>query len=174
MAKTLEQMFNDTMETSAKVGARVNAHSDRKAAEIQETTAKVGARVNARVDRRAAEIQETTAKVGKRVMDRSDENHSETRRVIRDENERTRRALRDYMEWPEILIGLICGIIAGIGMWVAEKSVILKPVAWDKAGNVIKYGPDTFLVVVLAIVLGAFVFFCISWLVHAIRNSNRR
>ena len=173
MSKSLEQMFNDTMATSAKVGARVNSHVDRRTAEIQETTAKVGVRVNSHTDRKAAEIQETTAKVGRRIVDRSDANNSETRRIVREEAVRTRNELRDYLEWPEIIIGLLFGIIAGIAMWFAEKSVIIKPVQWDSAGNVLKYGPDTFLVIVLSVLLGAFVFFCVSWIVHAIRTRYR-
>jgi len=184
MSKTLEQLFNETKATTATVGNRINSHVDRRTTEVQETTAKVGKRINAHTDRKTAEVQETVAKVGTRVNAHSDsnhaatraysyENHTATRQVVRDEAERTRRSLKDYMEWPEIIFGLLCGILAGIGMWLMERNVILKPLAWDKAGNVTKYGPDTFMVIVLAVVLGIFVFFCISWLVHAIRHRNR-
>jgi hypothetical protein len=182
--KTLEQMFSETKAASVAVGNHIESRVDRKTAEIQETAVKVGRHIEARVDRRTAEIQDTTAKVGRHIEARSDRNHGETRNVIRDEADGTRRvirdesdrlskSLRDNMEWPEILIGLLFGIIAGIGMWFAEKGVIIKPVQWDAAGNVLKYGPDTFLVIVLSVVLGVFVFFFVSWIVHAIRSHTR-
>jgi hypothetical protein len=43
-------------------------------------------------------------------------------------------------------------------------------VRWDAAGNVLKYDVDTFMVIVLSVLLGAFVFFVTTWIVHAIRR----
>lgn len=147
--------------TSAKVGKRVNEHTDRAANSVKETVAKSAKRVN---DHTTAQADATRK--------HSDDNHAATQRVIRDEAEATRRALGNYMALPEIIIGAILGIIAGLAMWFAEKGVIMKPISYDAVGNVTAYGTDTFMVVLLAIVLGIFVFFCASSLIHWIRNRH--
>lgn len=187
MAKklTLEQMFEQTrtvtQETVARTGARTNEHTTGEAQRTRETVARTGARMIVHTTDEAQKTRETVARTGARmiehttgeatrVMGHVDANHEDTRRVIREEHNRTRNALRDVMEWPEILMGLILGIIAGIGMWFAEKDVILKPVRWDAAGNVLKYDVDTFMVIVLSVLLGTFVFFIVTWIVHAIRK----
>jgi hypothetical protein len=173
MSKSLEAMFAATCETAAKVGVHNERHMDRKATEIQETAAKVGVHVEKHMDRNheatRSVIRDEAENTRGVIRDEADG----TRRVIRDESNRLSESLRDRMEWPEIFIGLLFGIIAGIGMWFAEKGVIIKPIQWDAAGNVLKYGPDTFLVVVLSIVLGVFVFFLVSWIVHSIRARLR-
>jgi hypothetical protein len=170
-----------TRETVARTGARMNDHTTGEAQRTRETVARTGARMIVHTTDEAQKTRETVARTGARmiehttgeatrVMGHVDANHDDTRRVIREEHDRTRNALRDVMEWPEILMGLILGIIAGIGMWFAEKDVILKPVRWDAAGNVLKYDVDTFMVIVLAVLLGTFVFFVVTWIVHAIRK----
>lgn len=179
--KTLEQLFAETNQVSAEVGKRANAHTDRKTAEVQTTVALVGKRVNAHTDKKATEVQDTIAKTGKRVTDHvtTEHNttrqhvtaeHEETRDIIREEAERTRRIVGDYADFPEIVIGLILGIIAAVAMWLCEKDVVVKPTAMDAAGNVTAYGTDVFMVAVLAIVLGAFVAFTTCWIIHAIRR----
>lgn len=159
VTSTVREVGDRNAEVVARTGARVNAH-----------TTEVGNRTNEVVARTGARITDTVRTTGDRVMERSDANHDDTRRVIREEHSRTRNALRDVMEWPEILFGLICAIAAGIAMWFAEKDVILKPVQWDASGNVLKYGVDTFMVIVLSVLLAAFVFFVVTWIVHAIRK----
>lgn len=161
-ATSLERLFAETSEAVVRTGMHGEQHVDRKAAEICETAAKVGVHVEKHSDRNHGETRNLVREEADGI-----------RRVIRDESDGLRRDLRDNMEWPEILIGLLFGIIAGIAMWFAEKGVIIKPVQWDAAGNVLKYGPDTFLVIVLAVVLGVFVFFFVSWIVHAIRSRMR-
>ncbi len=181
--KNLEQLFAETNHVSAEVGKRVNAHTDRKTAEVQTTVAKVGKRVNAHADKKATEIQDTIGKTGKRVTDHvtaehgatrqhiTDE-HEDTRDIIRDEAAQTRAVIADYADFPEIVIGIILGIIAAVAMWLCEKNVIVKPTAMDAAGNVTAYGTDVFMVAVLAIVLGAFVAFTTCWIIHAIRRRH--
>jgi len=184
MSKSLTEMFKETQATSFNEGAktretvarglvRVNETTFNEGAKTRETVARGLARVNSNTNTRAQEIMDRSDANHRETRNHSDANHRETQRAIREEGARTRSELLDYMEWPEIVIGLILGIIAGISMWFAEKTVILKPVQWDTAGNVLKYGPDTFLVIVLAVLFGAFVFFCVSWIVHAIRRRLR-
>lgn len=166
-------MFSETKYVSAEVGRRVNAHTDKNTAVVQETVAKVGKRINDHTTAEHAETRRRSDDNHAATRAHSDDNHAETREVVRSEAAATRKALRDYMEWPEIIFGLICGIIAGVALWLLEKDVIVKPTAMDAAGNVTAYGTDVFMVAVLAAVFGIFVFFVISWLVHAIRNRNR-
>ena len=189
----LDRMFQETMATSAKVGARVNAHTDRKTAEIQETTAKVGARVNAHTDRRtaeiqettakvgarvnahtdrkAAEIQETTAKVGARVNAHSDANHAETRNTIRNESNRIIGAMdNDNLGFGLGLIAFICALIAGVGTFLAERGVVLKPVLDQTNGNVLRYIPDTWSLVIVSFAVFVLTFCVVGWLGKKIRK----
>lgn len=171
--KTLEEMFSETKYVSAEVGRRVNAHTDKKTSEVQETVARAGKRINDHTTAEHAATRKHSDDNHAATRQRSDDNHAETREVVRSEAAATRKALRDYMEWPEIIFGLILGIIAGVALWLMEKDVIVKPTAMDAAGNVTAYGTDVFMVAILAAVFGIFVFFVVSWIVHAIRGRNR-
>ena len=173
MSKSLSEMFKETQATSSSEGAKTRETVARSGARLREFTFNEGAKTRETVARGLARTNANVNTRAKEIMDRSDANHADTQRVIREEGARTRGELLDIMEWPEIVFGLILGIIAGLGMWFAEKSVIIKPVQWDSVGNVTKYGPDTFLVIVLAVLFGAFVFFCTTWIVHAIRRRLR-
>lgn len=160
-------------EVTAKTGARVIANTDRRSAEGKEVTAKTGARVIANTNRRTDEVKEVTAKTGRRVMDRSDANHSETRRVIREESDRNIRILSDNYTGGEYLIAFILGILAGIGAWIAEKSVFYIPVAFDTAGNPIKYSTDLTMAFIFAAAVAVAVFFVTLWLIHTIAKRFR-
>ena len=162
MSKSLSEMFKETQATSFDEGAKT-----------RETVARGLVRVNNNTNTRAQEIKDRSDANHRETRNHSDANHRETQRAIREEGARTRFELLDYWEWPEYAIGAILGIIASLCMWFAEKDVILKPVKWDAAGNVLKYGPDTFLVIILAVLVGVFVFFCVGGIVHAIRRRLR-
>ena len=184
MSKSLSEMFKETQATSFDEGAktreavarglvRVNETTFNEASKTREAVARGLVRVNNNTNTRAQEIKDHSDANHRETRNHSDANHRETQRAIREEGARTRSVLLDYWEWPEYAIGAILGVIASLCMWFAEKDVILKPVKWDAAGNVLKYGPDTFLVIILAVLFGVFVFFCAGGIVHAIRRRLR-
>lgn len=164
--KTLEQLIQEQKAFSANVGKRVNAHTDKKAQEVKTFVAAAGGRVN-----------KHTTKEAEATRKRSDDNHAETRRHSDENHAETRRriaALEERVTPGQVIIGIILGIIAAVALWLAEHDVIVKPTAFDAAGNVTAYGTDVFMVALLAIVLGIFVFFVVTWLIGAIRKAMNR
>lgn len=164
--KTLQQLIDEQKAFSAAVGGRVNKHTTKKTQEAKTFIAATGGRVN-----------KHTTKEAEATRKRSDDNHAETRRHSDDNHAETRRriaALEERVTPGQVIIGIILGIIAGVALWLAEHGVIVKPTAFDAAGNVTAYGTDTFMVTLLAIVLAVFVFFTVTWLIGAIRKALNR
>ena len=182
---SLQELFAITDSTIASTGKRLKDHMDLRAGETNATVATAGRRLKDHIDRRAGETNATVATAAVRlkghmerqateIKDRSDSNHAETQRVIREEGIRTRSAIRDEVSPGVILFGIIMGLIAGLGMYFAERSAIFKPVAWDAAtGAVTKYAPDTFMIIVLSIFLFFATFFIVTWITHEIVKRFR-
>ena len=164
---------SETKEVVGKAAARGMATTERCADEVKETTAKAIMRVLKSLFQHSSEVKENSAKIGKRIMDHSDENHAETRRVIREESDRNIRILSDNYTGGEYLIAFILGVLAGIGAWIAEKSVFYIPVAFDTAGNPIKYSTDLTMAFIFSAAVGVTVFFIVLWLVHTIAKRFR-
>ena len=98
--------------------------------------------------------------------------HAETQSAIRSEGESIRRhidAARDFLETPDIIIGVIFGIIAAFLLWGFEKDVIVKTIL-DDVGNVVSTETNWFLLGVLALLLGIVVCDVVAAITHAIRR----
>lgn len=98
--------------------------------------------------------------------------HAETQSVVRAEGDSIRRhidAARDFLEAPDIIVGVILGIIAAIMLWNFEKDIIVKTIL-DEVGNVISTEPNYFLLGVLSLLLGIVVCDVAAAITHAIRR----
>ena len=179
----LNEENNRNRAVSAEVGRRVNVHTSNEANRTRGTIAEVGRRINehatnlsnsirSRMDELHNDARTHAEELQDEAFAHEEELHEDTRDVVRAEGTATRRAIEaigDFIQAPDLIIGIICGFIASIILWVSQKDVIVKPIL-DKFGNITGYEPNTVLLVFWCVLLFIVITDVVMWLVHMIRQ----